>query len=206
VGGIIDIPDAMVLWQYWTALVGVSDVLFPNRNFADESIISDLSLPKSMQTQLQLLNSTGLSIIQNYIRKGLHLSNGNSVIACSLQIYSALFGNADSSPERCGICGLFIPAKSSFTGSCSHNHLFGNSSINLMLISARCSITLLTLSTPYVNTCKVCGRKKLDTLSFVEDVDWREMVFPKVNHTDLVAGFPEIERCLYCGGEWYRKF
>lgn len=79
---------------------------------------------------------------------------------------------------------------------------------NVAFISSleRCSITLLTLSTPYVVTCRVCARKKLDVSAFSEDTDWRDCVFSGVGLENLVAGFPEIERCIFCGGEWYRKY
>ena len=70
----------------------------------------------------------------------------------------------------------------------------------------RCSITLLTLSTPYVVSCRVCGRKKLDKSVFESDAEWTSAVFADVGVEELKNGLPEIERCIYCGGEWYHKY
>jgi hypothetical protein len=69
----------------------------------------------------------------------------------------------------------------------------------------RCSITLLTLSTPFVFTCRICDRKMLDTKAFTEDEEWYANIFPELP-SDLGPGVPAVERCMYCDGEWFRKF
>src|SRR5271155_1903108 len=68
----------------------------------------------------------------------------------------------------------------------------------------RCSITLLTLSTPCTCTCRICGRKKIDDSVFTEDREWCELVFVG-RFKDIKGGILEVEKCLYCDGEWIRK-
>jgi hypothetical protein len=38
--------------------------------------------------------------------------------------------------------------------------------------------------------------------AFTEDEEWCELVFPG-GQIDVDA-IPEVERCIYCGGEWFR--
>jgi len=87
-------------------------------------VLADAPLPKDLQTRLQHLNSTALSLIQNYIRKGLQTLSRNPVISTSLRIYDAIFDDPEESQEPCGVCGLLIPAKSFSVGSCSNGHIF----------------------------------------------------------------------------------
>jgi len=75
---------------------------------------------------------------------------------------------------------------------------------NLMMMLERCSITLLTLSTPCTCTCRICGRKKIDDSVFTEDREWCELVFVG-RFKDIKGGILEVEKCLYCDGEWIRK-
>lgn len=69
----------------------------------------------------------------------------------------------------------------------------------------RCSVTLITLSTPYSCTCRVCGKKMLDKEAFVKDREWCEKVFSEYN-PEMGDILPEIQRCVFCSGEWIRKF
>ena len=57
-------------------------------------------------------------------------------------------------------------------------------------------MTLLTLSTPYVLTCLVCGRKILDNRAFMEDSEWVDVMFPDKG----ALGLPVVGNCLYCSG------
>ena len=69
----------------------------------------------------------------------------------------------------------------------------------------RCSITLITLSTPYSYTCRVCGEKMLHKEAFVKDREWCEIVFSGYN-PEMGDILPDIKRCVFCNGEWIRKF
>ena len=79
--------------------------------------------------------------------------------------------------------------------------------VNRLVIWAnveRCSLSLLTLSTPYAFTCRTCGLKKLDERVFVEDPEWCAVTFSgrPINTKDILLS---ADRCVYCGGEWIRK-
>jgi len=58
-------------------------------------------------------------------------------------------------------------------------------------------MTLLTLSTPYVQSCRLCGRKVLDKRAFTEDGEWTRMMFPDGEEMEI----PAVGSCLYCSGE-----
>jgi hypothetical protein len=72
--------------------------------------------------------------------------------------------------------------------------------IHFNLYLERCSMTLLTLSTPYVMSCGVCSRKILDKRVFTEDSAWVDFMVPDGCEKDL----PVAENCLYCSGELLR--
>ena len=84
--------------------------------------------------------------------------------------------------------------------------VFPRNVISFISSVERRSITLLTLSTPCVVTCRVRARKKLD-VSFL-----RRYRLERVRlFRSEIGKFgcwvdPEIERCIYCGGEWYHKY
>ena len=44
----------------------------------------------------------------------------------------------------------------------------------------------------------------IERRAFVEDKEWCEAVFSGNNH-ELVDDLPDVNRCMYCGGEWMRK-
>jgi hypothetical protein len=69
----------------------------------------------------------------------------------------------------------------------------------------RCSITLITLSTPYSYTCRVCGKKMLDKEAFVKDREWCDKVFSE-SRPEMGDILPEIQKCIFCSGERIRKF
>ena len=73
------------------------------------------------------------------------------------------------------------------------------------LITERCSITLLTLSTPYASTCRTCRRKKLNVKVFTEDTEWCTNTLPDFAEGRHVMNLPEVRTCIYCGGEWIQK-
>lgn len=70
--------------------------------------------------------------------------------------------------------------------------------------SDRCSITLITLSTPYTYTCRVCGRKKIAKEAFEKDDEWCRMMFGEYL-PELGELIPEVWKCVFCGGGWIRK-
>jgi hypothetical protein len=45
----------------------------------------------------------------------------------------------------------------------------------------------------------------LDTKAFTEDEEWSANIYPELA-SDLGTGVPAVERCMYCDGEWFRKF
>jgi hypothetical protein len=58
-------------------------------------------------------------------------------------------------------------------------------------------MTLVTMSTPYTQSCSLCGRKVLDKRAFTEDMEWTEMMFPDGGEMEI----PAVGSCLYCSGE-----
>ena len=44
----------------------------------------------------------------------------------------------------------------------------------------------------------------IERRAFVEDPEWCEVVFSG-NTYELSDDLPEVNRCIYCGGEWMRK-
>lgn len=44
----------------------------------------------------------------------------------------------------------------------------------------------------------------IERRAFVEDSEWCEAVFSG-DTQELDDGLPDVNRCLYCGGEWIRK-
>jgi len=45
----------------------------------------------------------------------------------------------------------------------------------------------------------------LDKEAFVKDREWCEKVFSEYN-PEMEDILPEIQRCVFCSGEWIRKF
>lgn len=58
-------------------------------------------------------------------------------------------------------------------------------------------MTLVTMSTPYVQSCALCGRKVLDKRAFTEDAEWIGVMFPDGGEMEI----PVVGSCLYCSGE-----
>lgn len=44
----------------------------------------------------------------------------------------------------------------------------------------------------------------IERRAFAEDPEWSEAVFSG-NTQELEGDLPEVNRCMYCGGEWMRK-
>jgi hypothetical protein len=44
----------------------------------------------------------------------------------------------------------------------------------------------------------------IDKEAFDKDREWCETVFGEYN-PDLGADLPDVHRCIYCGGEWFRQ-
>jgi hypothetical protein len=45
----------------------------------------------------------------------------------------------------------------------------------------------------------------IERKAFVEDPEWCEAVFSGDTQEFDDDGLPDVNRCLYCGGEWMRK-
>jgi len=198
-----DLPDGIILWQYLMALKATAEVTLPTRFSLLSKISSDRTLPATVLQKYNNLYSSGQSIIQHYIRQSLQ---SYPILSISLQIYESL-STPSGSPEHCVLCRELIPASSPLQGTCPGGHSFRTLRSPTQTNLERCSITLLTLSTVYVLSCRVCGRKLIDHGTvFQMDEEWWRGVFPDSDKDDLVTQFPTVERCVYCGGEWYHKY
>jgi hypothetical protein len=162
---------------------------------------SDPSLPESLHTRLETINNKAITNIQSYLYNFFSsLPHSGPPLSTILEIYNSLKFSTPS-PELCGICGTSIPFKNHNFGACSNNHYFRKPFPNSN--TERCSITLLTLSTPFAFTCRVCKNKMIDKRAFKEDEEWCALVFPREDFDwDEIPG---VQRCIYCGGEWFRS-
>ena len=169
----------------------------------DSSLSEDLS--NKMLSQTESASQTLFEYIHETLKSSGSSVKSNDFLSLVLQIYESFSNStAETSPEQCGICGEHIPAKSRSFGSCPQGHVFRMPPSQTWLKLERCSITLLTLSTPCTCTCRICGRKKIDDSVFTEDREWCELVFAG-RFKDIKGGIPEVEKCLCCDGEWIRK-
>src|SRR5277367_3144925 len=89
----------------------------------------DSSLSEELSNKMVSQNECSSQTIFNYIHDTLKSSassvDSNEFLSFVLQIYHSLSNSTgDQSPERCGICGESVPAKSRSSGSCARGHLF----------------------------------------------------------------------------------
>jgi len=181
-----NLQPPVLAWQHYLAMHHVFNLSDPLSQ-----------LPDSTRARLAEMKDKATSTIRTYLHDVFtSLSpTPKPPLSTVIEIYNSYASSKPAtSTERCGICGDSVLAKHATVGSCSNNHHF-----------QRCSITMLTLSTPFVFTCRVCKSKMIDKRAFEEDEEWCELVCPGEKIKVSEIPWPEANRCIYCGGEWFRS-
>lgn len=101
--------------------------LFQNMTHWKMSLDSTLSqeLLSRINSQTEAASQLLFQDIRNKLRSLASSVDSNVFLSLVLQIYDSFSDSAAAqSPERCGICGDPVPAKSQSFGICTRGHLF----------------------------------------------------------------------------------
>jgi hypothetical protein len=130
VGDLNNVPSNIRACQYWNTAEKYINVCphFSLQNIDGKMALNSI-LPEEILEQIAVQHDSALVTIFQYMHGSLQSlalsSTSNNFLSLILGIYDCFSNSTQGeSPERCGICGDPVPAKSRTFGSCAKGHLF----------------------------------------------------------------------------------